>query len=46
MRRMRANMNACFERKRQRALSVLGRVPLDQMNAGMGYPISLLSNQL
>ena len=44
MRRMRANMNACFERKRQRAMQVLGRVPLDQMNAGLGYPFSLLVN--
>ena len=42
-RRMRANMNACIERKRQRTMQTYGRVPLDQINSNNGYPFGLLS---
>ena len=44
-RRMRANMNACIERKRQRTMQTYGRVPLDQINSNNGYPFGLLSQQ-
>ena len=44
-RRMRANMNACMERKRQRTMQTYGRVPLDQINSNNGYPFGFLSQQ-